>query len=241
MMRLRVDVLPRSAQDLGFQPFADTVLVVDTLRATTTALTYLEQGADNLYLCPDLETALAFRAEGIILAGERNCLAPDGFDLGNSPIEALGQRFDKQTVVMSTTNGTIAAAAACDTGKNIILASLRNAHAAARKARELATEEIAVLCAGSNGRIGLEDVYTAGVLCEYLISMTECSLDDGAQIALTVRRQFADPLEPLSKSRAAELLNNLGLEADIQYAAEVSRSTIVPLFIGRSGLALIFK
>ena len=109
------------------------------------------------------------------------------------------------------------------------------------KARELATEEIAVLCAGSNGRIELEDVYTAGVLCEYLISMTECSLDDGAQIALTVRRQFADPLEPLSKSRAAEIISNVGLEADIGYAAEVSRSTIVPIFIGRSGNALIFK
>jgi 2-phosphosulfolactate phosphatase len=98
-----------------------------------------------------------------------------------------------------------------------------------------------VLCAGSHGRIGLEDVYTAGVLCEYLISMTECSLDDGAQIALTVRRQFADPLEPLSKSRAAELIEAVGLQADIGYAAEVSRSTIVPLFVGRSGSAYIFK
>ncbi len=240
-MRLRVDVLPRSDQDRGFQPFADTVLIVDTLRATTTAVTYLEQGAESLYLCPDLETALAFKGEGVILAGERNCLAPEGFDLGNSPVQALERRFDQHTVVMSTTNGTLAAVTAAETGKNIILASLRNAHAAARKARELATEEIAVLCAGSSGRIGLEDVYTAGVLCEYFISMTECSLDDGAQIALTVRRQFADPLEPLSKSRAAEKISQVGLESDIAYAAEVSRSTVVPMLVGRSGAALIFK
>jgi 2-phosphosulfolactate phosphatase len=241
MMRLRVDVLPRSVSDVGFQPFADTVLVVDTLRATTTAITYLEQGATHLYLCADLESALAFKGEGVVLAGERNCLPPDGFDLGNSPVQALEMRFDGQTMVMSTSNGTQAAAAACETGKNIILASLRNAHAAARKAKELATEEIAVLCAGSGGRIGLEDVYTAGVLCEYLISMTECRLDDGAQIALTVRRQFADPLEPLSKSRAAELIGAVGLEADVAYAAEVSRSTTVPIFSGRSGSAYIFK
>lgn len=240
-MRLRVDVLPRSVQDVGFQPFADTVLVVDTLRATTTAITYLEQGATNLYLCSDLESALAFKGEGVVLAGERNCLPPEGFDLGNSPVQALGLRFDGQSIVMSTSNGTQAAAAACETGKSIILASLRNAHAAARKAKELATEEIAVLCAGSGGRIGLEDVYTAGVLCEYLISMTECTLDDGAQIALTVRRQFADPLEPLSKSRAAELIEAVGLQADITYAAEVSRSTTVPIFAGRSGNAYIFK
>jgi 2-phosphosulfolactate phosphatase len=56
-----------------------------------------------------------------------------------------------------------------------------------------------------------------------------------------VRRQFADPLEPLSKSRAAELIEAVGLQADIAYAAEVSRSTTVPLFVGRSGSAYIFK
>jgi 2-phosphosulfolactate phosphatase len=101
-MRLRVDVLPRSTQDVGFQPFADTVLVVDTLRATTTAITYLEQGANNLYLCADLEAALAFKGEGVVLAGERNCLPPEGFDLGNSPVQALDMRFDGQSIVMST-------------------------------------------------------------------------------------------------------------------------------------------
>ena len=203
-MRLRVDALPRSSSDVGYQPYADTVLVVDTLRATTTAGVFLEQGAESLYLCPDLETARAFAGEGVVLSGERNCLPPEGFQLGNSPLIAREGRFDNQIVVMSTTNGTATAAIACETGKNVLLASLRNAHGAARKAREVSSEEVAILCAGNNGRIALEDVYTAGVLCEYLLAMGEWTLDDGAQIALTVRRQFADPLEPLSRSRSAE-------------------------------------
>jgi 2-phosphosulfolactate phosphatase len=71
--------------------------------------------------------------------------------------------------------------------------------------------------------------------------MGEWTLDDGAQIALTVRRQFADPMEPLSRSRAAELIAAVGLEGDIAMCAEVSRSTIVPAFTGRSGSALIFR
>jgi 2-phosphosulfolactate phosphatase len=240
-MRLRVDALPRSSGDAGYQTYADTVLVVDTLRATTTAGVYLEQGADSLYLCPDLETARAFAGEGVVLAGERNCLPPEGFDFGNSPLLAREARFDNRTVVMSTTNGTLAANAACETGKHVILASLRNAHGAARKARERSSEEIAILCAGNAGRVALEDVYTAGVLCEYLLAMGDFTLDDGAQIALTVRRQFADPMEPLSRSRSAENLVNVGLEADIAVCAEVSSSTIVPVFTGRSGVALIFR
>lgn len=240
-MRLRVDALPRSSHDVGYQSYADTVLVVDTLRATTTAGVFLEQGAESLYLCPDLETAKAFAGEGVVLSGERNCLPPEGFQIGNSPLIAREGRFDNQIVVMSTTNGTATAAIACETGKNVILASLRNAHSAARRAMEVSSEEIAILCAGNNGRIALEDVYTAGVLCEYLLAMGEWTLDDGAQIALTVRRQFADPLEPLSRSRSAENLLAVGLEADIAVCAEVSSSTIVPVFVGRSGAALIFK
>jgi 2-phosphosulfolactate phosphatase len=240
-MRLRVDALPRGANDVGYQPYADTVLVVDTLRATTTAGVFLENGAEALYLCPDLESALAFAGDGVILSGERNCLPPEGFQIGNSPVEARERRFDNQIVVMSTTNGTATANIACETGKNVILASLRNAHGAARKAREFSSEEIAILCAGNSGRIALEDVYTAGVLCEYLLAMGDFTLDDGAQIALTVRRQFADPMEPLSRSRSAENLIAVGLDADIAVCAEVSSSTIVPVFSGRSGAALIFR
>jgi 2-phosphosulfolactate phosphatase len=237
-MRLRVDLLPETART---NPYADTVLVVDVIRATTTALTFLERGAVSLLLVSELEQARALRGENVQLAGERGGLAPADFDHGNSPLEISESRFDFQTVVMSTTNGTRAAAVACESGKHVLLASLQNAHAAARKARELASEEVAILCAGSDGHIGMDDVYTAGVLCEYLLALGEWDLDDGARVALTVRRQFADPLEPLMQSRAAQLLTAIGLETDVTHCAQVSRSTTVPTFAGRVGHALEFK
>ncbi|HEX2865001.1 MAG TPA: 2-phosphosulfolactate phosphatase [Deinococcales bacterium] len=237
-MRLRVELTPSGNPA---EAYADTVLVVDVIRATTTAVTYLERGATALYLVQDVDTARSFRTEGVIVTGERGGVAPEGFDLGNSPLEANARRFDNQVVVMSTTNGTLAANLACRTGQHVILACLRNAHAAARRARETATEEIVIVCAGSGGRVGLDDVYTAGVLVEYMLALGEWSLDDGARIALTVRRQFADPLEPLDRSRAAALLRQVGLEGDVAFCAEVSHSTVVPTFSGRVGGALVFK
>jgi 2-phosphosulfolactate phosphatase len=241
-VRLRVDLIPRRASAYGAaEPFADTVLVVDVIRATTTAVAYLEAGADALLLVPDLERARALRREGVVLAGERGGVAPEGFDLGNSPLEASARRFDGKTVVMSTSNGTVAAADACETGQNVMLACLRNAHAAARRAREKVAEEVVILCAGGSGRAGIDDVYTAGVLTEYLLALGDWQLDDGARIALTVRRQFADPLEPLDSSLAAALLRQVGLGADVVYCAEVSRSTVVPTFAGIEEGALIFK
>ncbi|AFZ65859.1 2-phosphosulfolactate phosphatase [Deinococcus peraridilitoris] len=233
-MRLRVDLLPHG-------DYPDTVLVVDVLRATTTAGVYLERGARSLLLTASPERALELRSSGenregpsessanVLLGGERGGLPIPGFDFGNSPVEADSQNFTGKVIVMNTTNGTGAAHVAAATGKRVLLASLRNAHAAARRARALAVEEIAIVCAGSNGRASLEDIYTAGVLCEYLMSMGEAGIDDGARIALTVRRNASDPLEALSSSAHGVVLSRLGLGEDVRFSARPSESTLVPV------------
>lgn len=235
-MRLRVDPLP--TEDLVYP---DVVLVVDVIRATTTAAALLEAGAEALYLTAGLEAAKAFKDEDVVLSGEVGGLKPPGFDLGNSPREALEAPVGGRIVVMSTTNGTKAAHAAAKTAKHVLLASLYNAHAAARLARELATEEVAILCAGKEGRVGLDDLYTAGVLAEYLGLMGEVEPEDGARIALAVKRAYQDPLEALSLSAAAQALKAVGLEGDVPFAAQVARSPVVPILVGRVGEALIFK
>ncbi|WP_027460996.1 2-phosphosulfolactate phosphatase [Deinococcus murrayi] len=221
-MRLRVDLLPHGA-------YSDVVLVVDVLRATTTAVAFLERGAEALLLTATLEAALARQGAGVLLAGERGGLPPAGFDLGNSPVEVAAGTFAGQTVVMNTTNGTAAAHLAAATGKHVLLAALTNAHAAARRARALATEEIAIVCAGTGGRAGMEDVYAAGVLAEYLLAMGDFATDDGARIALTVRRSFGNPAEVLAGSAHGAFLARIGLEEDVRFAAGVSVSTVVPL------------
>ena len=222
-MRLRVDLLPHGN-------YPDVVVIIDVLRATTTAVTYLERGADALLLTATPEIALNLRTEGspYLLGGERGGLPIPGFDFRNSPVEAAGQNFTGKTVVMNTTNGTGAAHTAAQSGKHIFLAALTNAHAAARRARAAATEEIAIVCAGTDEHVGLEDVYAAGVLAEYLLAMGEFSIDDGARIALTVRRNGGNPLEALGSSGHGQHLMRLGLGEDVRAAAGLSTSTIVP-------------
>ncbi|EYB66889.1 2-phosphosulfolactate phosphatase [Deinococcus phoenicis] len=213
--------------------YPDVVLVIDVLRATTTAVTYLERGAEALLLTATPEVALSLRGEapegGLLLGGERGGLPIPGFDFGNSPVEAAAQNFTGRVVVMNTTNGTGAAHTAAQTGKHVLLAALTNAHAAARRARALATEEIAIVCAGTDLHVGLEDVYAAGVLAEYLLAMGEFSIDDGTRIALTVRRNAGNPIEALGSSGHGQHLVGLGLGDDVRYAAQVSTSTLVPV------------
>ncbi|GGJ32092.1 2-phosphosulfolactate phosphatase [Deinococcus roseus] len=220
-MRLRVDLLPHGE-------YSDTVIVVDVLRATTTATVFLEHHADRLLFSGSIEESLGMKAENTIIAGERGGLAVAGFDLGNSPIEAGAGSYAGKTVVMNTTNGTYAARVASASAKHVLLGALRNAHAAARKAKGLAVEEIAIVCSGERGRASLDDTYTAGVLCEYLLAMGEFTLNDGARIALTLRRQVGDPIEPLSSSSGGMSLESKGLGEDIRFCARISESTIVP-------------
>ncbi|SMB90768.1 2-phosphosulfolactate phosphatase [Deinococcus hopiensis] len=227
-MRLRVDLLPHGQ-------YSDVVIVVDVLRATTTAVTYLERGADALLLTATPEAAFVLRGEGVVLGGERGGLPIPGFDFGNSPVEAAAQNFTGKTVVMNTTNGTGAAHTGAATGKHVLLAALTNAHAAARRARAMATEEIAIVCAGTDGRAGLEDVYAAGVLAEYLLAMGTFTIDDGTRMALTVRRSADSPLETLSSATHGQTLLNLGLGDDVRYAAQISTSTVVPVLLEGEG------
>ncbi|MER3557232.1 MAG: hypothetical protein C4302_04760, partial [Thermus sp.] len=93
----RVDPLPKG-------PYEGVAVVIDVIRATTTAGAFLEAGALDLVLAKSLDQARALRLPGEVLAGERGGLRPEGFDLGNSPQEAF--RVRGRRVVMATTNGT---------------------------------------------------------------------------------------------------------------------------------------
>ena len=63
------------------------VVVVDVIRAFTTAAYAFASGAAEIYLFASVDEALAFKAEhpGSLAMGEERGLRPDGFDLPNSP------------------------------------------------------------------------------------------------------------------------------------------------------------
>jgi 2-phosphosulfolactate phosphatase len=83
-------------------------VVIDVFRAFTTAAVAFANGAESIAIVGDLETALDLRARGVgrYCLGERGGLRPDGFDFGNSPVEILDRRFDGETLIQTTSNGT---------------------------------------------------------------------------------------------------------------------------------------
>jgi 2-phosphosulfolactate phosphatase len=204
---------------------ADLTVVIDVLRATSTATTALYLGFAEVVLVESVEQAAGWRASGRLLAGERNCRRPAGFDFGNSPLE-LSQRSGG-SLVLATTNGAPAIVAAAEQAATVVLACLLNLGAvvAALQAGAWATEgTVQIVCSGTDGAVALEDVYVAGRICAALTG----ERSDAAYVAESVARAHSSALEALAKSANAAVLRSTGMAPDIVYCAQESVIDLVP-------------
>lgn len=224
------------------QQKVSVALVVDVLRATTCALTYIERHAQAVWLTQSTEQALGLAAPQRILAGEQDGLKLDGFALGNSPLEAAARDFSGQTVIMRTSNGTNAAHLASEHAPRLLLSCLRNAQATAAAVQ---TESVVwILCAATQGEVSLDDVYTAGALVHELQQVqpkaTPTTLSDAAQLSLCLYRD-APALDIFGRSKHGQHLQNLGVWSDVEYAAQANVSQRLVTWCGVEHGALVFR
>lgn len=216
-----IAILPAEALELG----ADCFIVVDVLRATTTIATLFAAGLNDLLVMSGLDEARQRAAkEGRLLFGEVAGLRPDGFDFGNSPVEAAAASVAGRGAVLFTTNGAIALCGAAGRG-TVIAGALANLGAAAAYSR--AFERVAVICAG-NGRgkgFSLEDFAAAGAICRAIRDLDPgIETGDAANLAMGLNTAAA-----ISGSHHASLIRNLGFEADIDFALQANTSHAVPV------------
>lgn len=135
---------------LSAAPDADVVVVIDVLRAFSTAAVALDRGAVEIY--PVLEVAEAFeqRAKdpGLVMMGERDCHPIEGFDLGNSPVAASEFPFAGRRAVQRTTAGT-RGLVTCAAAPNLFAASFLVARATVLAIRALAPRRVAFVITGT--------------------------------------------------------------------------------------------
>jgi 2-phosphosulfolactate phosphatase len=84
------------------------VVVIDVLRAFTTAAYAFDAGASEMILVSSLDEArdLKRRFPDYLLTGEDGGRKPEDFDFGNSPQEFIGRNVSGRTLIMRTTAGT---------------------------------------------------------------------------------------------------------------------------------------
>jgi 2-phosphosulfolactate phosphatase len=236
-MKLTINFTPLGlkAQDITGKP----VLVIDVLRCTTTIVEALANGARAVLPTATAEDALRLaqnlEKDAVLLCGERKMDRIPGFALGNSPLEMTAEAVTDKTIVMATTNGTVAIAAT-EPASPVIIGAVTNFTAAAAAARAALEEhgEITILCSGRERSFALEDAYVAGRFAQVLIpgqARRSADLNDAAIAALELVRRYGDKWKgAIAASTAARALKAAGLKADIAAATEVDQHAIVPLY-----------
>jgi 2-phosphosulfolactate phosphatase len=246
MTSLEVLFTPAEFSRLPQRDLSETCCVVfDVLRATTTMVTALGNGAEAILPVEDISDALSARQRqpDVLLAGERDGvrIGPDlaqgiTFDLGNSPREFTAEVVKGRTIVMTTTNGT-RALRSCLLARQTLAGSFLNLSATADAIRQARATHLLVVCSGTLEQAAYEDVQGAGALCAMVWAQYQDGrVADSVHVARELFLQSRDDLaSAISRSRnARRLLSQTDLREDVSFCLKRDAQPLVAA-LGKDG------
>ena len=191
-----------------------TVIVIDVLRAFTTAVFAFVAGAKDIVLVSTVEEALALQEEtpGALVMGEVNGLPPDEFNFGNSPTEIAKQDFSGKRLIQRTSAGTQGVVRSIN-ADTLLVGSFVCASAIANFVRQQAPDTVTFVNTGVfKTRDGDEDIACS----DYLTALISGQQPDPAPFIERVRqsttgKMFTDPT------------NTKLPEADLRCATQIDR------------------
>ncbi len=218
---MRIDIVDLPIQILPAQLHGKVAVVFDILRATSSMVQAVSNGARNIIVYSSIEEARQGHANDpslhAMLVGEIACIAPDGFRLGNSPPTFTPEAVKGMTLHMSTTNGTKAILAS-RSASAVFIASRRNLPAIASHLMSLA-RDVVIVCAGTNGKPAGEDQFVAGELA-LMLQQSSATLAPSCESALLIVKEHeADVLSFFRTTAGGQALCRLGLDFDVQFCA----------------------
>lgn len=228
---LEVLFTPAEFGTLAMRDLSHTLCVVfDVLRATSSIVSALANGASALRPVSDIAEALELRERDpeLLLAGERDGLRIHSrltggieFDFGNSPREFTAEHVRGRRIAITTTNGT-RALRACAQAEAAWLGCFLNLQATADRLSQRQPDHLLLVCSGTIDQCAYEDVLGAGALCDLIWSW--CTNGRVADSALMARRLFLLERENVtgavgSSRNGQRLLSRPELAADVTYCS----------------------
>lgn len=236
-MRIDLHFTPDQADELMLRD--RTVVVIDVLRASTSIITALHNGAKEIIPVATVEAAVKISGnlfgDVTLLGGERNGKVIEGFHLGNSPFEYTEERVRGKSIVFSSTNGAKALAKS-RYAKEMAVCGFVN--------MGVATEfllsnprDLVILCAGNNGMFSIEDSVCAGMLVDRITDgkgeSSGAILLDGARAARLLYKGFnRSLLKMLKTSDHGMFLQEIGFGDDLPVCAGIDTIPELPLLDG---------
>ncbi len=192
----------------------DAVVVVDVIRAMTTAVTAVAGGRRCLPVAT-LEAARAMERvlARPILAGEVEGATPGGFELTNSPTAIARRRDRERPLVLLSSSGTPLLAAVCAAGA-VYPACLRNARAVAD---HLAAQDcdVTLMGAATRGQFREEDQLCCARIATRLAAAGFTVADEATE---AVMRAWGDArTDVITSGPSADFLRRTGQLDDLDF------------------------
>jgi 2-phosphosulfolactate phosphatase len=242
MPQLSIHLLPNTVERDRLD--GSVAVMIDVLRASTTLIHALDAGCHCIKPCQDIATARQLACQPMLdadpptraplLAGERDGVRIDGFDLDNSPAHFTPNAVSGRTIVFTTTNGT-AALDACRNAELVLVAAFNNTRAIVQTLAHRRLD-VHLVCAGTNGQVTAEDCLCAGAIGLALqeLGHFDTLSCDATRIAIGLYQQVQnDParlLNEIRESHGGRNLRQLGFDHDISLAAQRDTVDLVPTF-----------
>ncbi|MBC8086811.1 MAG: 2-phosphosulfolactate phosphatase [Phycisphaerae bacterium] len=234
---MRIDVLLGDALPTPAEVAGKVVVVIDVLRAATTVVTALANGARAVIPFDSVDEPAVFakqyERDEIRLAGERRMQRIPGFDLGNSPSEYTAAAVQGRTILYSTTNGTVALLATTGARLCFFAAFVNCAESVTAVRNATRTDgDVLIVCAGHDRRSTLEDVACAGRIARGIArGRTSVVWGDGARAASLIERRFISDMKRLaSEATHARSLTAAGFGADVEACLRIDSEPLVVAF-----------
>ena len=196
----------------------DVSIMVDALRASTT-ITLALNNFKKVIPCFSPEEAMDLKNKlGGTLAGERMGKQIEGFEIGNSPTQIKDLKTSEEILILTTSNGTRILE---NMNSKVLVGSMVNAKAAAKKSIQLASDHIDVVMAGVKGEFAIEDYLASGEILYWINELSEdCEVSEYAQTAILASRDYDLMKESILNSRTAKRLAELGYLDDIELSCQ---------------------
>lgn len=219
-----------------------TTVVIDVLRASTTIIQALQNGAREVI--PVASVEFAVKVSGgmfggqTLLGGERNTRKLEGFALGNSPLEYTPEVVRGRTIILFTTNGSKAIVKA-KFSENLFIAAFTNLNAVAKHLIKL-DKEFEILCSGRGNYFSMEDVICAGKLISEIKKITnDVELTDSAKASVALNESFGNNiLSMIQQTEHGKILVENNFDEDLKFCSRISTSETIPYLISGALKAL---
>lgn len=213
------------------------VVVIDILRATSSIVYGIANGAKAIIPVAQVEDCLNYAGRGYLLAAERNGEVVKGYDFGNSPFSYTAEKVAGKTVVLTTTNGTKALHLAREKASQVVIGSFLNLQPLCDWLKTT-DKDILLLCAGWKDQFNLEDTIFAGAVVHQLRAYCT-AFDDAGVAAEDLYLQARTDLKAyIGKSAHSHRMLALNIEEDVNFCLQQNICSAIPVLSGDDLVAL---